>query len=90
MDDLESDQLIICRSAPSDKEQGGITAVDYLRICKPLVLLIESRKMPTFVFQEIAHPRPPREYELRDILDDLCFLLRGEGCEPLRQSLGGV
>jgi hypothetical protein len=41
----------------------------------------------TFIFKEVAHPRPPREHQLRHVLDDLGFVLRAQGGEPFRQSL---
>jgi hypothetical protein len=41
----------------------------------------------TFVFDEVAHTRPPREDELGDILDDLGLVFRGESCKPLGEAL---
>ena len=41
----------------------------------------------TFIFQEIAHPCPPCQHELRDILNDLGLLLGWKCCEPLRKPL---
>lgn len=39
----------------------------------------------TLVLEEVAHPRPPREDELGDVLYDLTPLLGRHGGEPLRE-----
>lgn len=41
----------------------------------------------TFVFEEIAHPRPAGQHELSHILDNLGLLLGRESGEPLGQAL---
>lgn len=43
--------------------------------------------LPTFVFQEIAHPRPAGQHELSHILDDLGLILWREGGKPLCKTL---
>jgi hypothetical protein len=42
---------------------------------------------PTFVLEEVAHARAAGEYQLRNILYDLCLILGGERGEPLGQAL---
>ena len=51
-----------------------------------LVVLLPAQVVPTFVFQEVAHPRPPSEDQLCDIFDDLALLLGCQSREPLRES----
>jgi hypothetical protein len=41
----------------------------------------------TFVFEEIAHPRPAGQDKLSHILDDLGLFLGGESSEPLGETL---
>ena len=41
----------------------------------------------TFVLEEIAHPRPPSQDKLGDILDNLPLLLRRECGEPFGEAL---
>jgi hypothetical protein len=46
--------------------------------------------MNTFVLEEIAHASTAREDKLRDIFYDFGFVFRGEGGEPLCETLLGV
>lgn len=36
MDDFKGDEFVIGRIASSNEEQRGVTAVDYLRVCKTI------------------------------------------------------
>jgi hypothetical protein len=93
VDDFEGDQLVIVRGATSDEKQRSVSAVDYFGVWANFS---KARKTPnpsetlTLILEEVAHPSPPRQHELRDILDNLGFVLRGQGRKPLRQALQGV
>lgn len=53
-----------------------------------MVVVVRDRgEEATFVFEEIAHPRPAGQHKLSHILDDLGFLLRRECGEPLGETL---
>jgi len=67
MDNLESDQLVVCGITSGDEEERGISAVHDLCV---------------FVLEKIAHAGTAGEDELRDIFDDLGFVLGREGGEP--------
>ena len=45
------------------------------------------RRKRTFVFEEIAHSSSSSEDQLRDVLDNLRFVLGREGGEPLGEAL---
>lgn len=52
------------------------------------MLIVRDRgEEATFVFEEIAHPRPAGQHKLSHILDDLGLLLGGESGEPLGEAL---
>ena len=46
--------------------------------------------MRTFVFEEVTHASTSSEHELRDVLDDLRFVLWRKSREPFCQPLGNV
>lgn len=53
-----------------------------------MVVVVRDRgEEATFVFEEIAHPRPAGQHKLSHIFDDLGFLLRRECGEPLGETL---
>lgn len=91
MDYLEGDELVVSRRAARDEEERRVTPVDDLRVCKnpdqPCRCCSLLPWSLTFVFEEIAHACPSGQNQLRDIFDDLCFVLRRECCEPFGQSL---
>ena len=51
MYDFEGNELVVRRSAASNEEEGGVTSVYNLRICKPLissVLSIPAKAQPLY------------------------------------------
>jgi hypothetical protein len=50
------------------------------------VVVRDRGEEATFVFKEIAHPRPTGEHKLSHILDDLGLLLGRESGEPLGET----
>lgn len=65
MDDLEGDQFVIGRCATGDEEERGIAAIDDFRVWQSGsgqqavgVVVRDRGEEATFVFKEIAHPRP--------------------------------
>ena len=48
--------------------------------------LVSSEK-PTFVLEKVAHSSPSGQNKLRHVLDNLGFILRGQGSEPFCQTL---
>ena len=73
MNDLQRDEFVIAGSNTGDEEERGISPIDHLGICiLTLVNDISQRgRRRTLVFQKVAHPRPTRQHQLSDILDDL-------------------
>lgn len=91
MDDLEGDELIICGGAAGYEEEGGISTINHFGIwvVKSAERVMESLLLSllTFVFEEVAHPRPSREHKLRYILDDFGFVFGRECGEPFGETL---
>jgi len=91
VDNLKGDELVVCRGAAGDEEEGGISTIDYFGIwvLKSAELDIESLPKPllAFVFQEVAHTRSSREHKLGHILDDLGFVFGRQCGEPFGKTL---
>jgi hypothetical protein len=93
VDDLEGDQLVIGRCATGDEEEGGIAAIDDFRVwqsCRDQQAVggVRGRgEEATFVFKEIAHPRPAGEHKLSHIFDNLGLLLGRQSGKPLGETL---
>lgn len=95
VDNLEGDELVVVGIAAGDKKEGGVSAIDYLRIWLEVwsVSGVHSRASEatrTFVLQEIAHPCPASQHELRHIFDDFRLLFGRQCGEPLCQPLQQV
>lgn len=122
MHDLERDKLIIHLPDPTDEEEGGVAAVDDLRVYfSPPAPVLASNLYPshlpfhvttrdeeaegrtgeerglngveskeddkrTLILQEITHPCPTREHELRHVLHDLRFCFWRHRREPFREA----
>lgn len=80
------DDFGVCRNEQDVSSVGRLMSESQLccdvGLCGILVCCL-----PTFVFQEIAHPRPAGQHELSHILDDLGFILWRKSGEPLCKAL---
>lgn len=103
MDDLERDQFVVLGVTAGDEEERRVSAVDNLGVYgggnvsagMPGELVPgrikgasqKGRAARTFVLEEVAHPSPPSQDQLGDVLDDLGLLLGRERREPFCEAL---
>ena len=101
VDDLERYEFVVSRRNATDEEERSVSPVDDLGICKGKERRSSTTTCGTrgqncqrvkvgwikctLVFQDVTHLGPPREHELRHVLDDLGFHPLGHRREPFLQ-----